>query len=56
MDGKRTTGIIVNDVYLPPNACNRCGKWKPPYKAAVPADVADQYCWDDCSLPDLETE
>ena len=43
---KRTEGVVVDgDLYLPPNACAVCDKWFPPYKAGVPNDTADLYCW-----------
>lgn len=36
---------VEDGVWRGPNACLSCGKWFPPYKAGVPVEVADEYCW-----------
>lgn len=46
---KRTVGAVIDGIYLPANACGRCGKWFPPYKAGVPAEHVGSYCWGDCA-------
>ena len=42
---KRYSAVVEDGVWLAPNACSICRKWLPPYKAGVPTEVADQYCW-----------
>ena len=42
---KRTEPIEIDGVWYGPNACRECGKWTPPYKGAVPVEIAGEYCW-----------
>lgn len=44
-DEKRFEMVEVDGLWLSPNACSRCGKWFPPYMAAIPHDDAGAYCW-----------
>ena len=46
---KRTNEVIVDGVYLPPNACAICDRRFPPYKCGVPIADVDRYCWGGCS-------
>jgi hypothetical protein len=45
MADKRTEPAVIDGVWHGPNACRACDKWLPPWMGAVPADVADLYCW-----------
>jgi hypothetical protein len=42
----RTEPVVVDGLMWPVTACSTCGKRFPPYKAAVPIEVADEYCWE----------
>jgi len=46
MSGRKRYSVeVVDGVALAPNACRVCRKWFPPYKAGVPSELADRYCW-----------
>lgn len=42
---KRTEPSLVEGVWHAANACRVCGKWIPPWKAGVPVEFVDAYCW-----------
>lgn len=53
-DARRYVAEVIDGMWVGPNACSVCLKWFPPYKAAVPSDTADNYCWGhEPSIPDL---